>query len=101
MKTSVAFRCDETDKEFLYETFGKYGMSITEFMDVLINDLKSGRVIFSGQSFSIPDKKTSENNVEKPGELSALNMTELYKLAEKHRITPQSLLNNALRPYRR
>lgn len=106
MKTSVAFRVDEKDKDFLYGVFGEYGMSVTEFMEVLLNDLKTGEIIFTGKSFSIADKKTLGNPAEKSSEHNFpktddnINLGELYKLADKHRITPQSLLDSALRPFR-
>lgn len=106
MKVSVAFRVDEKDKEFLYGVFGEYGMSITEFMEVLLDDLKTGEVNFTGESFSIADKKGLEYRAEKssghslPKTGDSINLGELYKLADRHRITPQSLLDSALRPYR-
>ncbi len=106
MKVSVAFRIDEKDKEFLYGVFGEYGMSITEFMEVLLNDLKTGKVIFTGESFSIANKEGLESHTEKSSEHNLpktgynINLGELYKLADRHRITAQSLLDSALRPYR-
>lgn len=106
MKVSVAFRVDEKDKDFLYGVFGEYGMSITEFMEVLLNDLKTGKVIFTGESFSIANKEGLESHTEKSSEHNFpktddnINLGELYKLADRHRITAQSLLDSALRPFR-
>ena len=49
---------------------------------------------------NFPEKEKEPIKHEQPMNDSGLNLDMVYELAEKHRITPQSLLDMALRPYR-
>ena len=91
-KTNVAFRISEEDKAYLYDLAEKNGVTITKFFEDVCELIK--RSEYSSDGF--------KNEVEPKNEVVPvdINLDELRKIAEVRRETPQSVLDNALRPYR-
>ena len=96
--TTVTFRVDESEKEFLYKMFEELEISPSKFMRDTAQDLMKGDLRYDGEH--IKPAKVEPNSEYTPVKTSDVDLKQLYKVAEKFRITPQSLLDNALRAYR-
>ncbi len=94
---TVAFRVSEEEKNYIYDLTNECGAPLSKFLKDLCRDLQNGNITYDGNCF----KAGAEN----PAEISPLNaddidLTELRKIASSRRVTPQSVLDNALKPYR-
>lgn len=105
-KQTVAFRVSEQEKNYIYDLTGSLGVPLSKFMSDLHASLKNGDVNYDGNKFSgvnteIEGANTNVNcQVTVEGNPEGLNLDELYSIAKSRRVTPQSILDNALRPYR-
>lgn len=103
-KESIAFRVQAEDKAYIYDLTGSLNVPVSKFLEDLCEDMRNGRIAYNGKGFSA--KGESEGvTPQKTAEISPLNaeldLTELKAIADERRVTMQSILNNALRPYRR
>ena len=100
-KQSVGFRVMEETKNYIYDLTGSLSVPLGKFLDDLCEQMMNGDITYDGTKF-----KAKSDNTPKSAEISPLNademdLTELMEIANDRRVTPQSILNNALRPYRR
>ncbi len=96
--TTVTFRIGEEEKEFLYKMFEELEISPSKFMRDTTQDLMKGDLRYDGEH--IKPTKVEPNSEYTPVKTSDVDLKPLYKAAERYKITPQSLLDSALRPYR-
>ena len=104
-KQSVGFRVQEETKSYIYDLTGSLSVPLGKFLDDLCEQMKNGDITYDGTKFKAKCDCKSVNT-KKSAEISPLNadeldLTELLEIANDRRVTPQSILNNALRPYRR
>lgn len=98
---TVGFRITEEEKNYLYDLTGSRGVPISKFLRDLIENLQDGTVTYDGTGF----KAKADVIPVHAEEVAAVknedvDLTELMDIAASRRVTPQSILNNALRPYR-
>ena len=99
---TVAFRVAEEEKNYIYDLTGSLSVPLSKFLKDLCHDLQNGEITYDGTKF----KAKCECKHQKSAEISPLNaddidLTELRAIAADRRVTPQSVLNNALKPYKR
>lgn len=99
---TVAFRVSEEEKNYIYDLTGSRNVPLSKFLKDLCRDLQNGEITYDGNGF----KAKCECKHQKTAEISPLNaddidLTELRAIAHGRRVTPQSVLNNALKPYKR
>ena len=93
---TMSFRATNEDRNYLTGL----DVPLTQLMRDLIVSLKRGKITYGADGFS--GKEPIEDDLtEKPSGEDELDLSALYEIAKKRRITPQSLLDNALRPYGR
>lgn len=104
-KESIAFRVQAEDKAYIYDLTGSLNVPVSKFLEDLCEDMKNGRIAYNGKGFSAKGESKGVTP-QKSAEISPLNaddidLTELRAIAADRRVTPQSVLNNALKPYKR
>lgn len=97
MATTVSFRVTEDEKKYLYDLIEELEVPVSKFLKDAIRDLIAGKLTYDGESI-----KASSNNMDSTSttKIEGVDITELLDIAKKRSVTPQSVLNNALRPYR-
>ena len=96
-KQTVAFRVSEEEKNYIYDLVDSFSVPLSKFFGDFCRSMMNGLVTYDGNEF----KGKSEPKVEaKPTINNGIDLSELFKIAELRRETPESLLSNALRPYR-
>ena len=97
MATTVSFRVTEDEKKYLYELIEGLEVPVSKFLKDAIRDLMAGKLIYDGESI-----KATANNMDDTSttKIEGVDIAELLDIAKKRSVTPQSVLNNALRPYR-
>ena len=99
---TVAFRVAEEEKNYIYDLTGSRNVPLSKFLKDLCRDLQNGEITYDGNGFKAKCECKHQNSAEiSPLKADDVDLSELYSLAEDRRVTPQSILNNALRPYRR
>ena len=97
MATTVSFRVTEDEKKYLYDLIEELEVPVSKFLKDAIRDLIAGKLTYDGESI-----KATANNMDSTSttKIEGVDITELLDIAKKRSATPQSVLNNALRPYR-
>lgn len=95
MATTVSFRVAEDEKKYLYDLIEGLEVPVSKFLKDAIRDLMAGKLTYDGESI-----KVTANNSTSTTKIEGVDITELLNIAKKRSVTPQSVLNNALRPYR-
>lgn len=96
---TVAFRASEEEKNYIYDLTGSLKVPLSKFFKDLCKDMMNGNITYDGNRFtgktdSIPVSKEPAAQEEK------VDLSELFTIAQNRRATAQSVLNNALKPYR-
>ena len=95
---TMSFRATNEDRNYLTGL----DVPLTQLMRDLIVSLKRGKITYGTDGFSGKEPVGNEPIEDKePTKEDELDLSALYEIAKKRRITPQSLLDNALRPYGR
>lgn len=93
-KETLAARINEEDKKYLIEVAETCEVTVPKLIEDLVAIMRSGDINYVF-------KKDGWKGYEVSPELNTdLDLTELYQIARQRRVTPQSILDNALRPYR-
>ena len=93
-KQTLAARINEEDKDYLIEVAEINGVTVPILIENLVANMRDGDINYVS-------KKDGWKGFEVNQELNTdLDLTELYQIARQRRVTPQSILDNALRPYR-
>ena len=95
MATTVSFRVTEDEKKYLYDLIEGLEVPVSKFLKDAIRDLVAGKLTYDGESI-----KVTANNSTSTTKIEGVDITELLNIAKKRSVTPQSVLNNALKPYR-
>lgn len=99
---TVAFRVTEEEKNYIYDLTGSLSVPLSKFLKDLCRNLQNGEVTYDGVNFKAKceckHQKSAENS---PLNAEDIDLTELREIAADRRVTPQSILNNALKPYKR
>ncbi len=95
MATTVSFRVTEDEKKYLYDLIEGLEVPVSKFLKDAIRDLMAGKLTYDGESI-----KVTANNSTSTTKIEGVDITELLNIAKKRSVTPQSVLNNALKPYR-
>ncbi len=96
---TVAFRASEEEKNYIYDLTGSLKVPLSKFFKDLCKDMMNGNITYDGNRFagktdSIPASRGPATQEEK------VDLSELFTIAQSRRATAQSVLNNALQPYR-
>ena len=98
---TVAFRVSEEEKNYIYDLTGNLGVPLSKFLKDLCHDLQNGEITYDGTGFKAKCKCEHQKTAEiSPLNAEDIDLTELRKIASSRRATPQSVLDNALKPYR-
>lgn len=97
MATTVSFRVTEDEKKYLYDLIERLEVPVSKFLKDAIRDLMAGKLTYDGENIKVT---TNNMNSTTTNKIEGVDITELLDIAKKRSVTPQSVLNNALRPYR-
>lgn len=93
-KQTLAARINEEDKDYLIEVAEINGVTVPILIENLVANMRNGDINYASKK---DGWKGFEVNQESNTDL---DLSELYQIARQRRVTPQSILDNALRPYR-
>lgn len=102
---TLAFRVSEEVRECINGIAEKNEIPQGKLMQGLCEQVYSGEFFFNGEKFTMVDEN-SEKNIKKVDEKTlnfsqnGVDLTSLMQIASERRVTPQSLLDAALRAYR-
>ena len=96
MATTISFRVTEDEKKYLYDLIEGLEVPVSKFLKDAIRDLEAGKLTYNGESIKVAADDSNVPTTKTEG----VDITELLNIAKKRSVTPQSVLNNALRPYR-
>lgn len=99
MATTVSFRVTEDEKKYLYDLIEGLEVPVSKFLKDAIRDLMAGKLTYDGESIKATANNMGDNSTTTT-KIEGVDITELLDIAKKRSVTPQSVLNNALRPYR-
>jgi len=96
MGTTITMRVGEECKDFLYDLAKKYDNPVGKVINDLYLGIESGSLSYDGNTIT-GQNSISENFSENKKE--GIDLTRLYKAAEKRRVTPESFYNMLLKNY--
>lgn len=95
MRETLTVRITDECKQFIYDEAKKYGNPTGKIIVDMVRAIQDGTIKYDGEKFATDNyvpKNFSENKKD-------LDLTKLYKAAEKRRVTPESFLNMLLKPF--
>ena len=92
---TLAVRVQKEDRDYIYDLSGQLNIPVSKIIKDLCAGMRNGNLTYNGEYFGIKDTpaEITKNDL-------GVDLTELFRIAKNRRVTPQSILDNMLRPYR-